>query len=83
MCMPKKLMRTKNFVSLGRIIRAQNEYSKEIENDLRNFLNISYKIMNSIFHIRYEMLNASERINIEKLRPKRKEIVLKILEYES
>ena len=79
----KEIDENEELVSLGRIIRAQNEYSKEIENDLRNFLNISYKIMNSIFHIRYEMLNASERINIEKLRPKRKEIVLKILEYES
>lgn len=79
----KEIDENEELVSLGRIIREKNEYSKEIEDDLRNFLNISYKIMNSIFRIKYEMLNASERMNIGKLRPKRKEIVLKILEYES
>lgn len=79
----KEIDENKELVSLGKIIKSDNEYSKAIENDLRKFLNISYKIMNKIFHIKYEILNTSERMSIERLQSNRKKIIFEMLEYES
>lgn len=79
----KEIDENEELISLGRIIRTSNEYSSRIENDLRNLLNTSYTIMSEIFHIKYEMLNASERIGIENLSSRgRKKKIYKILEYD-
>lgn len=79
----REIDENEEIISLRRIMRAGNEYSRRIENDLRNLLDISYTIINKIFHIKYEMLNTSERINIENLSSRgRKKKIYKILEYD-
>lgn len=78
----KEIDQNEELISLGRIIKSDNEYANGIETDLRNVLNISYRIMHFIFHVKYEILNASERMSIEKLRSqKRRENIYRILEY--
>lgn len=79
----REIDENEGLVSLGRIIRSINEYSDNIENDLRNFLDTTYVIMNRIFHIEYKMLDTSERLSIANLKScKRKKKIYNILEYD-
>lgn len=78
----KTVIENEELISLGRIIRSKNEYSGNIEIDLRKVLNVSYIIMHLIFGLKYEILNASERMSIEHLASrKRKRTIYKIFEY--
>lgn len=78
----KEFEEDEELISLGKIIKSKNEYANDIETDLRNILNSSYRTMQAIFSVKYEMLEASERINIENFpSSKGKKRIYEILDY--
>nr|DAM38926.1 MAG TPA: hypothetical protein [Caudoviricetes sp.] len=68
----KEIDDSRELISLGRIVGGENEYAVDIEKDLRDILNISYEVMQSIFGVKFESLNTSERMNISNLQSKKR-----------
>ena len=52
----KEIDDSQELISLGRIVGGENEYAVDIEKDLRDILNISYEVMQSIFGVKFESL---------------------------
>lgn len=78
----KTVVYDKELEFIGDVIKGKNDFVREIENDLSNFLFITYEIINEIFKIEYIDLNIAEKMSIVKIgSKKRKNRILKIMKY--
>ena len=79
----KAVVYDKELNFLGDILKNRNDFICRLSDDLSNFLFISYNILNQIFNIDFNKLNAFERMSIAKMSSKkRKNRILNMLKYE-